>query len=610
MRHHARPLSTASFATVLMGVLLCLGWLADASASETQKPGGIDWQPYSKEVFERAKAEKRFIIMDVEAIWCHWCHVMEAETYSDPKVIAEIKKSYIAVRVDQDSRPDVSIRYEEYGWPATVIFGPDGTEIMKRRGFIPANIMLAALEEVVKDPTPVPGIEVVLPETYHDGVGLDAKARESIQKRHVELLDHKLGGLDGLYRFLPYDNTEHAMHLASRGDQLQATWLRKTLDASYAMIDPAFGGVYQYSVNEDWKEPHHEKIMQFQSETLRFYALAYAELERPSDLDAARNVMRFTSEFLTSPEGAFYTSQDADLVKGQKSGDYFALSREERLKRGVPRVDKNRYARENGWMIESLATFYEATGDADALERALRAARWVLANRKLEGGGFRHDAVDKAGPYLGDTLAMGRGCLALYRATAGREWLTCARDAAGFIEATFKQEKAGYLSAKPAGGPAVPVPQFDEQVKVARFANLLAHYSGDEKLREISVHALRFLGTPKIYEPRRETAGALLADRELASDPLHLTIVGSKKDELAAKLYAAALRQGGGWYKRVEWWDKAEGALPNPDVQYPNRPGSAAYVCSSNSCSAPIIEPAGIAKYLARRDAPKKQAQR
>src|ERR1051325_3417528 len=78
----------------------------------------IQWQPWSNDVFVRAKREHRFVLLDLEAVWCHWCHVMDEMTYSDDRVIALMNQRYIAVRVDQDSRPDLSNRYEDYGWPA------------------------------------------------------------------------------------------------------------------------------------------------------------------------------------------------------------------------------------------------------------------------------------------------------------------------------------------------------------------------------------------------------------------------------------------------------------------------------------------------------------
>ena len=97
----------------------------------------VEWHPWLEAVLERAKKEKRFVLLDLGAVWCHWCHVMEEVTYRDPKVIELIRSRYIGVRVDQDSRPDLANRYEDYGWPATIVFAPDGTESGRRPGFEP-----------------------------------------------------------------------------------------------------------------------------------------------------------------------------------------------------------------------------------------------------------------------------------------------------------------------------------------------------------------------------------------------------------------------------------------------------------------------------------------
>jgi uncharacterized protein YyaL (SSP411 family) len=126
----------------LIIVPLCLGMLLRGAVAAGEKPRAqIDWQPWSDSIFERARKEHRFVLLDLGAVWCHWCHVMEEITYRDPKVIALIKQRYIPVRVDQDARPDLSNRYEDYGWPATVVFNSDGNEIVKRQGYIPPKPM-------------------------------------------------------------------------------------------------------------------------------------------------------------------------------------------------------------------------------------------------------------------------------------------------------------------------------------------------------------------------------------------------------------------------------------------------------------------------------------
>jgi len=569
--------------------------------AEAAHGSGIAWQGWTSDLFERAAAEKRFVILDLEAVWCHWCHVMEAETYSNPEVQRAIREHYIPVRVDSDSRPDLAIRYEQYGWPATIIFGPDGTEIVKRRGFLPPNVMASILVEVVKDPSPVPGIQVVLPDSYAKNAQLSEADRKTLRTRQAEGLDREKGGLDGPYRYLPWEALEYELARAEPDAAAQA-WAEKTLRESLRLVDPVWGGLYQYSVEQRWDKPHYEKIMSFQAEGLRIYALAHARTGDPRYLDASKLLASYVDEFLMSPEGSFYASQDADVVQGQPSDAYYAASREERLKKGVPRVDKHRYARENGWMIEALATLYEVSGEQTYYERAERAAAWVIANRAGEPGGFRHDDKDLAGPYLGDTLALGRAFLQLYRVSAERHWLARAEAASAYIEKNFRRADAGYLSARGDATPIEPLPQLEENVSLARFANLLHHYSGKAEQRAQAEHAFRYAVTTEIHELRRDVGSLLIADEELAEPPTHLTVVGAKSDSAAEALFLAGLRHPE-WYKRVEWWDPKEGALPNPDVEYPKLPKAAAFFCARGACSSPIYDAPGIAKFWERRQA-------
>ena len=96
-----------------------------------------------------------------------------------------------------------------------------------------------------------------------------------------------------------------------------------------------------------------------------------------------RPIQQFLATFLTSPDGAFYTSQDADVVEGQHSAEYFALDDQSAGKQAYPRVDTHIYARENGWAITALASLYEVTGDPKTLDEAMRAADWVTQHRAL-----------------------------------------------------------------------------------------------------------------------------------------------------------------------------------------------------------------------------------
>jgi uncharacterized protein YyaL (SSP411 family) len=586
---------------VLVLALLLLS--APLFAASESKPGGIKWEPWSDAVFERAAREKRFVLLDLEAVWCHWCHVMEEKTYSNPKVIELIKSKYIAVRVDQDSRPDISRRYENYGWPATVVFNIENgkvIEVMKKRGFIEPNVMIAILQEIILDPSPIKYGDNEPITKFADNPLLSPKYRATFEKGYYDTQDMKMGGLAQEQKFIDRETTDYGLMRAMQGDAKAKQVVRLTLTSALKIMDPAWGGMYQYSTDGDWVHPHFEKIMALQAEPMRLYALAYGEFRDPKYLQAVRDIHRYVTTFLKSPEGAFYTSQDADLIPGQHSEDYFALSDAERRKKGVPRLDKHRYARENGWLINALAVAYGIVGEAQYLKDAEAAARWVLANRALPNGGFRHDAKDAGGPFLEDTSAMGQAFLALYTATGNREWLEHAESSAAFIEQNFKIKDPGYLTASAkSGSKFAPHRTVDENMVLARFTNLLRRYTGADKYRQMTDHALRYLVTDKVLEGRVTAPGILLAAFESANEPLHVTVVGRKDDPQASKLFKAANAYAA-TYRRLEWWDKREGKMPNPDVQYPELPKAAAFICTDSTCSLPIFETAKIATEIAR----------
>jgi uncharacterized protein len=560
----------------------------------------IDWQPWSDSVFERAARENRFVLLDLEAVWCHWCHVMDEVTYSDPKVVALIKSRYIPVRVDQDSRPDISRRYENYGWPATVVFNAEGGEIVKRRGYLPPEVMISMLEEIIVDPSPVDYGDDKPIAKFADNPLLSAKLRKSLETAFYDTHDPKLGGLQQFQKFLDHDTVEYGLLRAGQGDKKAEEMTRRTLTFALKLIDPAWGGMYQYSTDFDWDHAHFEKIMSMQAEPLRLYALAYGQFRDERYLQAVRDIHRYVTTFLRSTEGAFYTSQDADLVKGKHSEKYFALNDAARRKLGIPTVDKHRYARENGWMINALATAHAMTGERAYLDDAQGAARWIIANRSLPGGGFRHDEKDAAGPYLEDTLAMSDAFLALYAATGEREWLARAASGAEFIEQHFRSAQPGYLSSAPrASSRLQPKSNIDENIPLARFANLLHRYTGDARYRAMNDYALRMLVTEQLAGSLLTAPGILLAAFESANDPLHITVVGRKDDVAARALFDSATRYAT-VYRRIEWWDRREGNMPNPDVRYPQLPKAAAFICTDSTCSLPIFDAAKLVTEVAR----------
>ncbi|MGE3646716.1 MAG: DUF255 domain-containing protein [Reyranellaceae bacterium] len=530
----------------LIGLLL----LAPATqAGEDPKPHPVGWQDWGPAVFERAARENRYIVLHMAAVWCHWCHVMEGTTYRDPAVLKLIGEKYIPVRVDQDSHPELSYRYESWGWPATIMFDKDGNEIFRRQGYLPPELFAKLLLAVIEDPSALPaaGLDAKAEAGRH---ALDEATRRKLDANFRAQLDVDNGGFGRVHRFIHADTLEvmldHGRALKRNGDRaLYAGVARKTLDGARRLIDPAWGGMYQYSDTLDWSSPHYEKLLNIQRDAIRAYVLAYQIDGNPADLAAARDIARWLMERMRSPEGAFFVSQDADLDRAITGKDFYALDDAARRKLGrEPTIDRKLYARETGWAAAALATLYDVSGETAHLEAATRAVEWAVTHRRAPNGAFGHARASDDDTHLGDTLSIGEAALALWRSTGERRWLTLAIDTARAIDAQFRDADGGFVVRQPdpkaIGALRRPVKQIDENVAVVRFLNLVRHYSGDTAFEAAARHGMAWLvalAANDIVLP-----GAALADAELSREPMHVTIMGRKDDPEARALYEAARR--------------------------------------------------------------------
>ncbi|HEY0767500.1 MAG TPA: DUF255 domain-containing protein [Steroidobacteraceae bacterium] len=583
--------------TPLWSLLAALACSAAMGASAAQQP--IRWRTHwNQSLFAQAAREHRFVLLDLHAVWCHWCHVMDEKTYADPSVRALIDQHYLPVGIDADADPGLASRYGDWGWPATIVLAADGTEIVKRRGFIPPQQMASLLQAIIDDPSPGPSVQQAARTAPGAGALVSAAQRAAFRKTYDEAYDARNGGWGSGQKFIDAPTMEYTLALvAEERDAVAERRARQTLNANLKLIDPVWGGVYQYSDTADWASPHYEKLLSFQADDLRLYAEGYARWHDPRYLRAAQALQRYVSTFLRSPDGAFYVSQDADLSVQVTGHEYYSGDDAARRRLGIPRVDRHQYARENGWAIRGLCKLYDVTGDGEALAEAERAAAWVLKHRALPRGGFRHDLKDAGGPYLDDTLSMGQAFLALYRSTGERRWIVHARAAMDYIGAQFRDTRGGFISAPaPAGATGVfsdPARTLEQNAAVARLANMLHRYTAEARYRQSALHALKFLATAAPAAGSGQHSDILLADRELASAPIHITVVGGKNDSAAQALHAAALQFPAG-YLQVDWWDRTEGPLPNPQIQYPALKRAAVFACTHSSCSTPVFDPGNV----------------
>lgn len=215
--------------------------------------------------------------------------------------------------------------------------------------------------------------------------------------------------------------------------------------------------------------------------------------------------------------------------------------------------------------IRALAALHDASGDEAALGRALKLAEAI----KLS------DDSDEA-----ELVASGRARLALYRSTADRVWLTLATSYLRSAQMRLRDS-----------------PESASFARFVRFANLMSQYTGDPDPLKIAGLLLKFT-LSNSDQPRAEW---IAADLELSTYPLHMTVVGPKQDAAARTLFLAALKAPE-IYSRIEWWDPAEGPLPNPDIPLPQTGRPAAYSCSNGICSLPLHDPSKVAAHFQEHD--------
>lgn len=476
----------------------------------------LSWAEFSPATFAKAKAENKFVVLDGSAEWCHWCHVMEAVTYHDPAVRKLLDASFIATKVDVDARPDVEERYQDYGWPATVIFSPDGEELGKYRGYLAPNEFSEILKSVAlgKKEDSISRDDPPIPDAPYSAETLEW-IRRSVAAELEDWWDDNLGGW-GFRQKAPI-----AMNVTwelSRGTEKSRARVTAVMSAEIGMIDPVWGGMYQYSTDGDWKHPHYEKLMTVTAGALANYSDAYATTKDARFLDAAKLLRKYIDGFMTSKDGAFYTTQDADLNahapgKPFLSGhDYYAKSDAERRALGVPRIDTHEYPHENGMVITALCAFHAATKDASALESAKRAAdRIEKTHLSPKSKLLAHDAerLDDV-RHLSDNAHFAFGLIALGE-------VDHARVLADAAIAELMDEKGGGFYAHVADPSAVGVfakrrkPMEDNWTMVRVLVRLAKAFpDSKDKYKRAIDRTIRGMATPERIKDRGRFLGEML----------------------------------------------------------------------------------------------------
>jgi uncharacterized protein YyaL (SSP411 family) len=584
---------------IVAALLVVLGCARPGAATRVPAPvtaRAVEWAPWERATFLRARTENRIILVNVVATWCHWCHVMEETTYRDPAVAQLLATHFVTVRVDSDARPDVAERYREWGWPATAFLSPDARPVLELRGYRNPQAFAALLRALVADRdagTLAHRREAAPARTASDLAGV----RSFVTAQLDHWFEPELGGWGERQRYPWPMPVEHAFFRARvRGETEWRERALLTLRSSRKLIDPVWGGMYQYSLG-DWDHPHYEKIAAIQAGAIATYAIAARVTGDDEWARPARAVATYVREHLRGDDGGFATSQDADLrrpgaapVLGRQ---YYALADADRRALGMPRIDRAVYADLNGLLIDALCELYAATLDPEVLALAVAAARHVLTDHGTQVGAFTHGANDdpRGVLFLRDQAAMGRAFLQLYRVTGDREWLGHAERVGKFVLARFVDATDGGFFAQTEDPEAVGAlaerrEPHEEIGLTARFLlRLHRHLDGDGSIAtpygSAAERALAAVGDPALVEPEGRVVGTyLLALEEALAPVVDVTVVGDRNDPRTNALWTAAVR----WYE-----PRAVLEASAPGERYPDRGTPAVYLCTPTACSSPIV---------------------
>jgi uncharacterized protein YyaL (SSP411 family) len=505
-----------------------------ARARARGRTRGFEWASWSPETFERAKREKRFILLDGAAEWCHWCHVMDETTYLDPEVGRLLRERFIAVRVDIDERPDIADRYGEWGWPATILFTPEAEEIGKFRGYLPPEELIPILRDIERaaatdaasrtarrGPGDVAPVVAALP-------WVGARAARDMDA----YFDAQQGGW-GMRQKAPIGaNVEFELLRHGRGDGAALKRAVFTLEQQRAILDPVWGGIYQYSAGRTWKDPHFEKLMTYQAASIEAYARGYAATRDPALLRDAQSIARYITTLLSNKDGGFLVSQDADVGAHDPKATFvdghvfYGKDDAGRRALGMPRVDEHVYAFENGLAIAALCTLHEASRDEAALGKARRAADLVLRGHITPDGGVRH-AADTSSKvvYLADAASFGRALARLAEVTGEASYREAAvRLAKSMLHDLEDTETGAFFGHTPDPAAAGVFTRrerpFNHNVTAVRFLAALSRVTGDVSYRERAARALAAVATPKALDEQGRMIGEfLLATDEIGAFP-------------------------------------------------------------------------------------------
>jgi uncharacterized protein YyaL (SSP411 family) len=605
----------------------------------------VDWYPWGKEALARAREEDKPILLSVGYAACHWCHVMEHESFEDEATAALMNEHFVPVKVDREERPDVDSIYMDAvvsltghgGWPMTVFLTPEGEPFFggtyfppePRHGLPSFRQLLQAVADAWRDRRG---------DIQRDAGAIAEQLRRTAEPSREPLtssllgdavrglrlqFDPEWGGFGNAPKFPPASTLEF---LLRRGELDLVT---KTLDAMAAggMYDLVGGGFHRYSVDRKWLVPHFEKMLYDNALLVPVYLHGWLLTGNDRYREIAEETLDYMLRDLRLPEGGFASAEDADtdgvegltytwtkdddvprellqpfehgrfIIRGELDAATRARLFEVRERRPKPLRDDKAIASWNGLTLAALAEAARRLDRVDYLDAACSLAEFLLGHLSTEEGrllrSWRAGQAKHAG-VLEDYADVANGLYELHVATGELRWLREAHRLALLAVELYGDEERGafFRTARDGEQLVARKKDFDDNPTPSGNSMLayvllrLARLWGDPELERRAVGVFRFVA--RMLPAAPSAFGHALTALELHfSAPREIAVVGPAHSDVARAALAAFDPNA-----VVAFGPSEEVPLLEGKDLVDGRP--AVYVCENFACQAPITEPAAV----------------
>ncbi len=434
----------------------------------------VDWYPWSEEALAKAKAENKLLVVSIGYAACHWCHVMEHESFEDTTVARIMNEHFVSIKVDREERPDVDDVYmtacqlasgQGCGWPLNAFAMPDGRPVWAGTYF-PKDEWTKVLEHFIdlkeKDNAKLEEYATQLTEGIQSREKIEINTNKytyeaatlaKVTKTFLTNIDFREGGRKGSPKFPMPNNYEFLLReavLSKDAKALEAVTVTLDKMAMGGIYDQLGGGFARYSVDGIWKVPHFEKMLYDNSQLVSLYSKAYQVTQKPLYKEVVEQTLEFIERELSSPEGGFYSSLDADS-EGEE-GKFYVWTQEEL--HGIIKDEKDQ---------EIFDTFYEIKKNgnwehekniliikkslADVAKKVKVSEEEILASLAKSEKALMKARDKRVRPGLDDKVLtswnalMLNGYIDAYRAFGNKTYLDRALKNANFLSAKMLQHE-------------------------------------------------------------------------------------------------------------------------------------------------------------------------